>query len=196
MNLVVHQFLSCDNPEWMAGNHLGEVVKGKMYLNYPPEIQKGILLHRFIDTFSDAHPVVKRSSHALHKNYGKFSPIIIDVYYDFLLIKNWEQFSDISFMAFRDRCYSVLKEFNEIYPEKLKVFTEALFRYDWFNAYSTYEGLEVILGNMSRRTKFHNNMNMAVKDLYLNESAFEQNFLEFFPDLLHNSRKFLGLSSL
>ena len=193
MNLVVHQLLSFQNPKWQIGNHMGEVVKGNKYLDFEEEIQKGILLHRFIDSYSDAHPAVKNSTKTLHKNHHKFSPIIIDVYYDFLLIKNWTEFSEISFHDFKENCYSLFLENMELFSTKLKQFTQALIDYDWFSAYGTYDGLEVTLKNMGARTKFQNNMHLAVKDLYMNEENFEQDFLEFLPDMISKSKNFLGL---
>lgn len=193
MNLVMHQLLSFENPAWQVGNHLGEIVKGKKYLDYVPEIQKGILLHRFIDSYSDSHPMVKSSTSKLHKNYSKFSPIIVDVYYDFLLIKNWPMFVKQDFESFRKNCYQVLQESEHLYPPKLLKFTQALIKYDWFEKYSTYDGLEITLTNMGTRTTFQNNMHMAVRDLYLNEASFEEDFLRFMPDMIQESKEFLEI---
>lgn len=195
MNLVTHQLLSFDNPDWQVGNHLGEIVKGKKYLDYPPGIQKGILLHRFIDSYSDSHPIVKNSTSKLHKNYSKFSPIIIDVYYDFLLIKNWELFSSEDFESFKTKCYQVLKDSEHLYPPKLLKFTQALIKYDWFEKYKTYEGLEITLTNMGSRTTFQNNMHMAVRDLYLNETSLEEDFLLFMPDIVRECKIFLEITA-
>ncbi|MDO5655840.1 MAG: acyl carrier protein phosphodiesterase [Flavobacteriaceae bacterium] len=193
MNLVLHQLLSFRNPQWQIGNHLGEVIKGKQFLQFEPQIQKGILLHRFIDTFSDSHASVKSSSAHLHFNHSKFSPIIIDVYYDFLLIKNWESFTQQSFTEFKLECYRLLLENMDLFPEKLQRFTHAMVEYDWFESYGNYEGLEKILSNMSRRTKFQNNMHWAVKDLYLNEAKFELDFMLFFPELIEKVCMFLEI---
>lgn len=193
MNLVMHQLLSFDRLPWQVGNHLGEVVKGKKYLEFPDEIQRGILLHRFIDSYSDQHKMVKQSTTRLHKNYRKFSPIIVDVYYDFLLIKNWHLFSEQSFDDFKQKCYQVLADSTDLYPPKLRKFTDALIKYDWFEKYSTYEGLEITLTNMSSRTTFENNMHMAVRDLYLNETQFEEEFLAFIPEITLACEEFLGL---
>ena len=62
MNYVAHQVLSFGDPNLQLGNLLGEVVKGNQYQQYSPNLQKGILLHRQIDTFTDAHPIVKELS--------------------------------------------------------------------------------------------------------------------------------------
>ncbi|MDG4946181.1 acyl carrier protein phosphodiesterase [Weeksellaceae bacterium KMM 9713] len=196
MNLVMHQLLSFDNPAWQVGNHLGEIVKGKKHEEYPDDLQKGILLHRFIDSFSDSHDMVKNSTSKLHKNYSKFSPIIVDVYYDFLLIKNWHLFSQQTFEEFKDNCYRILQDSEHLYPPKLLKFTQALIKHDWFEKYSTYEGLEITLSNMSSRTSFENNMHMAVRDLYLNEAQFEEDFLKFMPEIVRACEDFLDINKL
>jgi hypothetical protein len=33
---------------------------GEQFKNYPVDVQKGIILHRAIDTFTDAHPVLDK----------------------------------------------------------------------------------------------------------------------------------------
>ena len=41
------------------GNMISDFVKGKKKFDYPPGIQKGIMLHRAIDTFTDTHEATK-----------------------------------------------------------------------------------------------------------------------------------------
>ncbi|MXV38032.1 DUF479 domain-containing protein [Flavobacteriaceae bacterium Ap0902] len=195
MNLVAHQLLSFNNPEWQIGNHLGEVIKAKKYLHFPEPIQKGILLHRLIDSYTDAHEVVKKSSTLLHKDYGKYSPVIVDIFYDFILIKNWDKFNEVPFDIFKANCYKLFMQYMDLYPPKLKMMTKALIKNDWFAAYSNYDGIEKTLRGLSVRTTFQNNMYMAVKDLYIKESEFEANFMNFFPDLTHECKTFLGITS-
>lgn len=193
MNLVAHQLLSFNRPKWQVGNHLGDMVKGNKYQTYEPEIQQGILLHRFIDSFTDEHELVKKSSSRLHQNYGKYSPIIVDIFYDFLLIKHWDTFSETDFETFRKNCYRVLEAHKHLYDHKLGILTEAMIMYDWFMEYSTYEGIEKTLKALSQRTKFENNMYEAVKDLYMDEAAFEEDFLAFFPQLEEKCRAFVHI---
>jgi hypothetical protein len=46
MNYLAHIFLSGENPNVMIGNFMADSIKGSKHDFYPPEIQKGILLHR------------------------------------------------------------------------------------------------------------------------------------------------------
>lgn len=183
MNLVAHQLLSFNQPEIQVGNHLGDVIKGRRLSNFPHEIQKGILLHRHIDSFTDSHPVVKRSCARLYEDYGKYAPIIVDIFYDYFLIKNWGKFCKKDFNTFRKECYKVLLAYKELYPEPYRHYTELLAKRDWFYQYSTMEGVELTLNKLGSRTRFFNNMHMAVKSLYVDEALFNKDFLEFYPEL-------------
>lgn len=59
MNFLAHAFLSGDDPDVLFGNFVADSIKGNMLTNYSPEIQKGVVLHRAIDEFTDHHPVVR-----------------------------------------------------------------------------------------------------------------------------------------
>ncbi len=194
MNLVAHQLLSFQNENWQLGNYLGEMVRGKKYEDYQPEIQKGILLHREIDSYTDTHPEVRKSTARLHKNYGKFSGVIVDIFYDYLLIKNWDTFSEQTFENFKENVYHLLGYHMDEYSAKLQKFTYYLIRDDWYEKYSTLDGIDQTLRGMSARTKFPNNMYQASKELYLHEDLFEQDFLAFFPDIIQHSKEFLGFT--
>jgi acyl carrier protein phosphodiesterase len=39
---------------------MADGIRGKQFETYPQEIQNGITLHRAIDTFTDAHPVLEK----------------------------------------------------------------------------------------------------------------------------------------
>ncbi|MDO5510965.1 MAG: ACP phosphodiesterase [Weeksellaceae bacterium] len=184
MNFVAHQYLSFDDAGLQLGNHLGEVVKGKKYLEYAPEVQRGILLHRYIDSYTDAHPVTRRSVSLIRSDYGKFSGILIDIFYDFFLIKDWSKFSTQPFEEFKRDRYAFFEAEMPNFPPKLKFLTQFLISQDWFDRYSTMEGVELTLRNLSLKTKFENRMHEASKALYKNEKKLHQDFLQFFPQLI------------
>ena len=71
---------------------MADSVKGNHYLYFEKEIQKGVLLHRFIDSFTDFHPTYRKSKHRLHTKYGHYSGVIMDIFYDHFLAKNWTKY--------------------------------------------------------------------------------------------------------
>ncbi|MCF6183790.1 MAG: ACP phosphodiesterase [Bacteroidales bacterium] len=96
MNFLAHIFLSGDNEAVKFGNFTGDWVKGKSYNNFPREIQKGILLHRKIDSYTDSHNTVKKSILKIRPAYGKYSGVVTDILYDHFLAQNWQIYSESS----------------------------------------------------------------------------------------------------
>ena len=59
MNFLAHIYLSGKSDLVKIGNFMADGVHGNKFLELHSEIQKGIVLHRFIDTFTDAHPYLE-----------------------------------------------------------------------------------------------------------------------------------------
>ena len=100
MNFLGHLVLAEDNDDSRIGNYLGDFVKGnEARINelYPGKIAEGIINHRRVDQFTDAHSAVI-SAIALMKPFsGKFAPIVIDILMDYYLIKHWKKFTAADF---------------------------------------------------------------------------------------------------
>ena len=101
MNYLAHIFLSGSNRKVQLGNFVGDAVKGSSYKNYPPDIAKGIQLHRAIDDYTDRHPAVCEVVHRLQPEFGRYSGVLLDIYFDYLLASRFESFSGVSLR--RDR---------------------------------------------------------------------------------------------
>lgn len=195
MNFVAHQYLSFENQSLQIGNLLGEIVKGNQYIRYKDEIQKGILLHRSIDSFTDSHDIVKQSSSYFHQTQHKFAPIIIDVIYDYFLIKHWNNFSEIPFENFKSNCYQLFKDEYNSFPKKLQETIFYLLKYDWFENYSTIEGVQKTLKGIGSRTKYQNNLHQIIPEFEKNYSNLENDFQNFFPQLQSHCKKFVLLDN-
>lgn len=191
MNYLAHQYLSFQNEEIQLGNLYGEIVRGKDFTNYPKGIQLGIKLHRSIDTFTDQHEVVKRSSQLFHKNYGKYSPVIIDVFYDYFLIRNWNKYSEIPLEKFIEDAYALFRKNFDTFPPRLQYIIKYMLKMDWFRTYQTKEGVKKTLEGISQRAKFENNIEDAVNELNIYEEQLDNDFNEFFPEIINYCKKFI-----
>lgn len=191
MNYLAHQFLSFHQPALQLGNLYGEIVRGKDFENFPEEIKKGILLHRRIDTFTDAHPVVKKSSKKFHEKYGKYAPIIIDVTYDYFLIQNWTKYSSEEFEEFVEDCYNLFRYHFPSFPSNLQYIIEHLLKYDWFHNYQTLEGIQQTLNGISQRSKFSNQIGQAVNEIEMHSEELNEEFNLFFPELIEHCQEFI-----
>ena len=184
MNFLAHIYLSGDNDLIKIGNFMADGIRGKQFENYPSEIQKGIILHRGIDTFTDAHPIFRQSTKRLHQNYHHYAGVIVDVLYDHFLAKNWKNYSDEKLTEYVDRFYQSLVDNKHSLSERIVTIMPILFKENWLVAYETIEGIQHILTQMDRRTKDQSKMRFAVQDLTEFYTEFENEFTTFFKELI------------
>lgn len=189
MNFLAHIYLSGNNENILLGNFFADSIHGSKYLDYPPEIQKGILLHRFIDSFTDSHPIYRQSKHRLHENYGHYSGVIMDIIYDHFLAKNWPRYSTISLENYADDFYKLLEKNFANLPERTQNMMPYMIEQNWLVTYKTIAGIEKILFQMDYRTKHRANMPQAVNELKQFYTEFESEFTAFFKELETNCLK-------
>ncbi len=192
MNYLAHIYLSGTQPEVIIGNFIADGIKGKKYLNYPEGIQKGILLHRAIDSYTDSHAVVKQSTKRLHANYSHYSGVIVDILYDHFLAKNWANYSDQPLDKFVDNFYTLLEENYETLPLRIQKIMPHMITDNWLLSYSSVAGIGRILDQMNTRTKNRSKMNFAILELETYYLEFETEFTTFFNDLIAYSNNKLA----
>ena len=196
MNYLAHQYLSGTNPSIRIGNFLGDFMKGRDINEFSKDIQLGISLHRVIDEFTDTHPIVERSKKLLHPRQGKYSSVLLDVYYDYFLAKNWDCFSTLSLEEFAQSVYDDFWELKEFFPQKVVDFLPAMRENDWFTNYRSYWGINKTLESIGRRAKYSNSIQNALKDLKELEEELESDFMIFFPELKQKCTDFLNSKEL
>ncbi len=184
MNYLAHVYLSGANDLIKVGNFMADSVKGSQYQNYEKELQLGILLHRHIDSFTDAHPIYRQSKHRLHEKYGHYSGVIMDILYDHFLAKNWEKYSSISLPDFSKNFYKILENNLDLLPEKTKKIVPFLVTQNWFESFASITGIEKILLQMDYKTHHRVAMHEAVVELKNNYKEFENEFTLFFEELM------------
>lgn len=196
MNFLAHIYLSGNNTYRILGNFMADVVRGNQYLQYPDKIQKGILLHRFIDFYTDQHPVFRQTKHRLHENYGHYSGVITDMYYDYFLAKNWKNYHEKSLEVYAANFYQILQEHHELLPDKIQRMGKHMIEDNWLVAYQSVQGMQRILYQMDFRSGFNSKMQYATRELQLWEADMEQEFFTFFQDLqLQCEQKIADLES-
>lgn len=182
MNFLTHLYLSGNDEQLMIGNFIGDSVKGSSYNKFPEGIKKGILLHRAIDFYSDNHPVFLKSVERLRLKYRKYAGVIVDIFYDHFLAKNWKEYSDKPLEQFSSEVNSLMLKNVLYFPEKSLMFLKYSFRTNLLVSYASIDGIGEVLYGMSRRSTFKSNMELAEEDLKANYSEFENEFRLFFED--------------
>jgi acyl carrier protein phosphodiesterase len=183
MNFLAHIFLSGTDEGVKIGNFMADSIRGRQYESYPKAIMKGILLHRAIDSFTDNHPIYRKSKHRLHEKYGHYSGVIMDIVYDHFLAKNWASYSDELLENYAQNFYTLLqKRYDELTEKTQKILPYMIGR-NWLVSYASLEGLELILFQMDHRTKNRVAMQEAIVEVKSFYTEFEEEFTLFFADL-------------
>ncbi|TDD75445.1 acyl carrier protein phosphodiesterase [Flavobacterium caseinilyticum] len=184
MNFLAHIYLSGDHELIKIGNFMADGIRGKHFETYPIEIQKGIILHRAIDTFTDAHPIFRKSTKKLHEKYHHYAGVIVDVFYDHFLAKNWSTYSQEKLEDFIERFYQSLHDNHINLSERTKQIMPYMIQHNWLVSYQTVEGINRILTQMDQRTKNESKMRFATNELSEFYSEFEDEFTNFFQELI------------
>ena len=183
MNFLAHLYLSENYPKIMIGNFIADNIKGNQFTNLDPTIQKGIKLHREIDTFTDSHKITRMSKRRLHKRYGLYDGIVIDIFYDHYLAKNWSNYSAIPLKIYVNSFYDLVYSYQEVLPEKTLKMIHYMIKYDWLFNYKYKEGIKNVLEGMNRKTNNKGQIDLAIHDLRKLDKDFEKDFELFFTDL-------------
>lgn len=192
MNYLAHLYLSGKNEDVLIGNFIADSVKGSKYKDYSIDIQRGIVLHRQIDTHTDAHPNFRTSTKRLHKNYGHYSGVIVDIFFDHFLAKNWKHYSSITLADYAQKCYAILNKNIQMMPEKAQYILPYMTKGNWLLSYASIEGISSVLSGMNRRTNGRSGMDKATFELQQFYSEFEADFKIVFKDLKQISAAFLN----
>ncbi len=187
MNFLAHAFLSRSSPELLIGGLLGDFVKGALGERYTPTMRAGILLHRAIDRYTDAHAIVRASCTLISPVRRRFAAILVDVFYDHFLARHWSRYTELPLEDFTQQVYSTLLPDIASYPERLQRMLPRMAADDWLASYAEIESVEAALHGIARRFQRYPRaivLNDGMQELLLNYAALEQQFLDFFPELL------------
>ncbi len=190
MNYLAHSFLSFNNEALTVGNFIADHIKVRDTGHLPEEIQKGVLLHRRIDYFTDSHPLFIKSKRNFYKGFERYSGVLTDIYYDYILAKNFRKFSDIDLKPFTQNIYSVLQNNLQHLPESSQRFLEYVVSNNTFYEYSKIEGIELVLKHLSYRINHGVFLNESLPLFLENEKSIEEDFIEFMRDLIKDAKSF------
>jgi len=192
MNFLAHLFLSCQDDDLLIGNFIADSIRNKEVATYSPQIQKGIFLHRHIDSYTDQHREVKKGTRRLHPTHRKYAPVVVDIFYDYILSHNWDRYSSEPLPIFSKRIYWILEQRLSDLPTKLQKRVPDMIYHDWLMNYGKEEGLRYVFSRMKERAKFPTNFDRAVDDLLKDYKLFEQEFNAFFPEMIEEVKEFCG----
>ncbi len=186
MNFLAHLFLSGDDTELLVGNFMGDFVRSRQDVEYTLGIQAGLKLHRHIDHFTDTHPIVRESVRLLQPLHRKYATVILDVFYDFLLTRNWALYTHKDLDAFIMHTYRTLEGYVDVMPPVLQQRLPHMIMDDWLTRYGRWDGLSIAFSQMKQKASVPEHFDHVVENLRAQLEPLDERFRQFFPDLLNH----------
>ena len=187
MNWLAHVFLSEADVEFRLGNLLADVVRGPAREAMTAAFRAGAARHHAIDKFTDAHEVVRRSRARVEQEHRRFSGVLVDVFYDYLLATRWDRYSTQPLDEFTSKFYADMQSRALPVPEQAQAMLDRIVRHDLLGSYRTPAGVERSLRRISimlaSRWQREFALERSVPNLIENEADYARDFEEFFPQL-------------
>ncbi len=193
MNFLAHAYLSFEEPEILVGNMISDFVKGKKKYEYPEGVQKGIALHRAIDTFTDDHPATKEAKKFFKDAVGLYSGAFVDVVFDHFLANDQSQFTETSLKEFCTRTYKTLHDQQAILPPRFLQMLPFMISQNWLYNYKNLWGTENSFGGLARRAKYLNNSGTAFATFKKHYPSLQKCYNDFFPVVKQFASEYMRL---
>jgi acyl carrier protein phosphodiesterase len=182
MNFLAHLFLSGTDPELLVGNLLGDFVKGRLDGQFPAGIERGIWLHRRIDSFAGRNTHFLQSKRRLDASFGHYRGVLVDLFYDHFLAVQWDEYADVPLQPFLSWARRIVLEHEENLPERLARAVPVIFA-ELLPSYLEVKGIERALQRMSARIARPNPLGEGGAELLRHYEVLSDDFRKFLPEL-------------
>lgn len=183
MNFLAHAHLSFHQPDILIGNMISDFVKGKKQYDYDLGIQKGIRLHRNIDSFTDNHLQTKRAKQLFKPAVGSYSGAFVDVVFDHFLALDTNEFSLPSLAVFAEDTYAILNNNIVKLPPMFATMLPYMQQQNWLYNYHTTAGIQKSFQGIARRAAYLDDSSSAYIAFHQHYNALADCYQSFFPEL-------------
>jgi len=187
MNFLAHLLIADADGPSRVGSILPDLARHRDLSDLDPRVIAAAAQHRRVDAFTDTHPVTARSKSRILATHGRFSGILVDVFYDHILAASFERYHDQSLSDFVASVYADFQTHESLMPMRMRLPISRMIEQDWLGSYATVEGIAARLTQMSDRLsrRFNREVRLAeaAADLTAQHDDFANDFHEFFPQL-------------
>ncbi|KAA2244723.1 DUF479 domain-containing protein [Chitinophaga agrisoli] len=184
MNFLAHAYLSFHDPSLIIGNMIADFVKGKQLQLYAPEIQRGIQIHRAIDSFTDQHAITREARQLFRPSCGLYGAVFMDIIYDHFLARDTQRFTEAQLAAFAQSVYDVIDQADMELPQVFREVFHYMRTQNWLFHYGTREGISRSFNGIVRRARYLDVPASVPFAIFENHyAAMETYYAAFFPEL-------------
>lgn len=189
LNFLAHLYLSPPGEDALLGSLLGDFVKGPLEPLPQSPLTRAIALHRKLDLFTDSHPMVLASKARVSAGRRRFAGVMVDLFYDHFLARDWREFHDEPLDAFSRRVYGMLeRRFAEL-PPRLQRMAPHMIAGDWLGSYAEVDAVGEALDRIGTRLRGDNRLYGSADELRAQYAGFEADFRDFMPQALRFCRE-------
>ncbi len=185
MNFLAHAVLAGDDPALIVGGVVGDWIKGPLPGALPPDLARGVALHRAIDSHAETHPAFCRSRNRMSPARRRYAGVLVDIFYDHLLARDWAEHRNDALAAY---CAGVYREIAGRLGELPAPATDVLRRMaseDWLQSYAGIDGIADVLRRMSRRARQPNPLAGGEAEFVAAAAGFAEDFNAWLGDARH-----------
>lgn len=182
MNYLAHLHLGGAEPQQLLGSLYGDFVKGSLEGRFPPALEAAIRLHRHIDTFTDAHPLVLNALARFPRQRRRFAGIALDVFFDHCLALHWNDYAQQPLADFTRQFYRVLLAEPGL-PGRLARIAPFMAADDWLGSYRDFAVLEQVFDGIARRLSRPEGLQGVTAELEDLYEPLTADFRAFYPQL-------------
>jgi acyl carrier protein phosphodiesterase len=184
MNFLAHLCLANGEPGLMLGGLFGDFVRGRRVLKtFPEPVRQGIVLHRYVDRWTDHSSVVKKLRRQFPREFRRYAGIIIDLAFDHELAVNWWRYMPGSLERFDLEVRDLLRDNADLVPEKLTGFMRYADRHGLFTAYREEDVTLYALAGVGTRLSRPNPLHRVSEIWPQLAPEFKLSFRQFFPQI-------------
>ena len=184
MNYLAHLYLADNDTESVIGSLMGDFVKGRLDPARPPALRHAIMQHRRIDSFTDAHALVRRSKRRIGPEFRRYAGILIDVFYDHFLATEWQSYAEVPLEEFAEGVYCEIGRHLDGLPPRMQQSMRYMVANDLLRTYRTVDGIGLALRGIETRLRRPSRLGEAVTELVNAYAMLRGDFTEFFPQLV------------
>jgi acyl carrier protein phosphodiesterase len=183
MNWLAHLLLAEPSPAARLGSILPDFVSVRVLAEMPAAFQPAIRQHRQVDAYTDSHAIFRRSVGRFEPPLRRFGGILVDVFYDHFLTREWAAFSEKPLPEFTGEFYACLESHEGDLPPEVYGWLQQMSAADLLCSYGEIAGLADALRRVGRRLRRPVDLAAAIPVLEANYDAFRGDFATFFPEL-------------
>jgi len=184
MNHLAHTVLAGPHPLHVVGSLLGDHWRGAPDPDWPAELGVGVRLHRRIDGWVDAHPESVAARALFEPPFRRYAGILLDVWFDHLLARDFEQLAAMPLEQHTARAYEALARHDAAWPDPFRMFAQRLVRHRGLEAYRTLDTVEFVLERIGDRLARANPLARALPVLEALGPELAPRFQRLWPQLV------------